>query len=63
MRFYRFEKGLVNLNNIKYIDYKTPQGFGPYYSIHFLDKDTFAITEEAYEDFITYLQKHNDVIP
>ena len=63
MRFYRFEQGLVNLNNIEYIEYKTTQGFDPYYLIHFLDKDTLAITEEAYRELITYLQKHNDVIP
>lgn len=64
MRFYRFEKGLVNLDNIKYIDYKIPYGgFDPYYSIHFLDEDTLAISEEAYEEMITYLKMDNDVKP
>lgn len=63
MRFYRFEKCIVNLNNIRYIEYETPYGFDPYYSIHFLDKSTLAISEEAYEELITYLKMDNDVKP
>lgn len=61
MRFYKFENCVVNLNNIKYIDYKTPIGFDPYYSIHFLDQGELAISEEAYKELTTYLLKNNDV--
>ena len=61
MRFYRFEKCVVNLNNIKYIEYETPYGFNPYYSIHFFDHSTLAISEEAYKELMAYLLKNNDV--
>ena len=63
MRFYRFEKCLINLDQVKYIDYTAPYGRDPYYSMYFLDQDMVAITEEAYEELIAHLQKNNDVIP
>ena len=62
MRFYRFEKCVVNLDNIKYIGYETPIGLDPYYSIHFLDQGELAISEEAYEQLILYLKKYNDIM-
>ena len=62
MRFYQLENCLINLDNIKYIERKTPYGYTPYYSIYFLDQDTVSITEEAYKELIACLQKNNDVI-